>query len=760
MKRFLTFAFVCICFSSWLDAQTIQCHNRPEDNEVEIEFFLPQFQIIDTILPSVYENNTKFNWIRVEDGDFGIIDSVGMPCLPQLTFSVTIPESAYDIICSLDDSVTDYLNIQRQIIPYQEDFSAGDTNYQFVFAQNSAFYSSYSSFFEERLTVLSPFRIREKTGINISIFPFRYNPGNGELNILTYARISLKYSVDGGEQDYPISQVFDDYYSEVFKNYKSNGYTDEIKYLIVTPKRFENALTPFVEYKQNLGYTVDVESIAPEDMSAEVVKSVIQARYDIQELRPDYILLVGDSGDLPPAQGDYSGGDEDDPITDVSYVLLEGDDLEVDAFIGRWPVHGEFELHNIIRKTIYMEMNMKQLEKKALLVSGDDCSWFVPQFFWRRSFDVGNENVRVQSFIPNGFNCELRWQPYLQTVRNKMAWNPLVFVYSGHGSISSMGTLYCDDNEDSYIRDATINEFDNQTYPMVFSFACKTGNFAGAGNCIGESWIRSTKGGATYVGSSVNTLCSSDKVLEEGILGDTFTGSSDRSIASAIALGKKYYREYFFSWCEDRRKRFTKSYNLLGDPSFRIRGTSCPPEYLITGDYLIVGDVKEYHAANRIYVCNGVTIASGEEMYLSAGEEIVFEDGFESANGSELDAWIEGCNIVDLAMINASTSSDGIIEEKTNDINDILDVDSLPFQLYPNPTNGEFKIRFDANSTDDALFLMYNMTGKMVVEKTISIVRKGPQEVRMSMEKSLPAGIYHIVFKTDGKTFYKKIVKQ
>ena len=751
MKRFLTFAFVCICFSSWLDAQTIQCHNRPEDNEVEIEFFLPQFQIIDTILPSVYENNTKFNWIRVEDGDFGIIDSVGMPCLPQLTFAVTIPESAYDIICSLDDSVTDYLNIQRQIIPYQEDFSAGDTNYQFVFAQNSAFYSSYSSFFEERLTVSSPFRIREKTGINISIFPFRYNPGNGELNILTYAKISLKYSMDGGEQDYPISQVFDDYYSEVFKNYKSNGYTEEIKYLIVTPKRFENALTPFVEYKQNLGYTVDVESIAPEDMSAEVVKSVIQARYDIQELRPDYILLVGESEQLPPAHNNPT-------VTDLGYALLDGgNDLEVDAFIGRWPVSNDDELQNIINKTIYAEMNMQQMDKNALFVSGDDCSWWPKTFFMRRSFEVGHEHVIGCTFNPDGYSCELRYQPYLQTVRNWMTWNPLLFVYSGHGIEYYMGRLYCDDNEESKINSGFISSNHNTFPPMVFSFACNTGDFAYGNGFVSicESWIRNIKGSVTFFGSSRKTLNSSDRVIEEKVLGDAFSGGDKRCIGKTVALGMKRYREYSFT-CDDNAEKYTKAYNLLGDPSFLVKGLSCPLQYVINGDNIITTDRKEYHASERIVIGGGIAVGNGEELLLSAGNEIIFEDGFESASGSEMEAWIDGCNSSMVSMINVNDYSNNIYEGSTDDL---AGAATPSFKVYPNPAVDEITMEFDAASTGDAQFQMYDMMGRKIFEKTIPIVRDGHQTITFPLMSIVPKGTYYVVLKTVDNSYSSNLIK-
>lgn len=750
MKRIIIYVVFCIGLSSWVDAQTIRCINNYDDNEVEIEFNLPQFQILDSTLPEVYGNTTKYNWISVDDEEFGIIDSVGMPCLPKLTFSINLPENAYNIICSLDDSSTFTLDLQREIIPYQEDFSADDSTFLFLFSQNNSYYSSIIPFYNQRFSISTPFQIREKKGVGITIFPFKYTPGSDKLDIMSFAKLRVKYSIEGEVSDYPVSPVFDEYYSAVFKNYKSVGCSNEIRYLIVTASEFENDLAPFVEYKRNLGYTVSVEAISPTEMSSDAVKSLIQSYYNNVDLRPDFILLVGGSGKLPPFSSSPT-------VTDLGYALLDGgNDLEVDAFIGRWPVSEVDELQNIINKTIYAEMNMQQMDKNALFVSGDDCTWWPQTFFMRRSFAVGHEHVIGCTFNPDGYSCELRYQPYLQTVRNWMSWNPLIFVYSGHGDELSMGKMYCNDNEDSEIKSSFFDNIQNTFPPMVFSFACNTGDFAYGNNVVSISWIREEKGSVTFFGSSRRTLNSSDRVIEEKVLGDAFSGGDKRCIGKTVALGMRRYREYSFT-SDDNAKKYTKAYNLLGDPSFLVKGLSCPLQYVINGDNIITTDRKEYHASERIVIGGGVAVGNGEELLLSAGNEIIFEDGFESASGSEMEAWIDGCNSSMVSMINVNDYSNNIYEGGTGDL---AGAATPSFKVYPNPAVDEITMEFDAASTGDAQFQLYDMMGKKIFEKTIPIVRDGHQTITFPLMSLVPKGTYYVVLKTVDNSYSSNLIKK
>ena len=557
----------------------------------------------------------------------------------------------------------------------------------------------------------------------------------------------------------PASSVFEDYYLSFFKNYSPvTSNLEPPRYLIVTPECFYNDVQPFADYKESIGYEVDVIPIEPEDMSSDFVKSIIYTRYQSVKYRPDYVLLIGDSTLLPPAQGYASGTNENNPITDLPYVLLEGNDLEQDAFIGRWPIIYSDELHNIIRKTIYMEMNMQQLDKRALFVSGDHDYWLgLVVSFMRWTFETAQEYAIEETFEPEGYTCEMRYQPYLQTVRNWMAWNPLVFAYSGHGSFTSMGPLSCYDSEpSSYIVENTLDEFNNDIFPMVFSFACKTGNYAHPSyNNIGELWLRNLKGGVTFYGSSVSTLNTSDIVMEKKIFGEAFFDANKPSIGKVIALGKRRFRNHFLI-TNAQAERFSKSYNLMGDPSFLIRGLNCPPQYIINEDNIVRTNQKEYHAAERIEI-GDVLIDGTSELGLSAGDEIVFVDGFETSSGAEVEARIESCGSRDQEMLYDSSIVD---YNDTELLSSMAEPEPSSFSLYPNPANNEVTIQFNAGSISIAKVVIYNMQGTTVYEKEVPIASVGIQSVFIPLEDHIPTGNYIVSLFVDNQRFSKKLIIQ
>ena len=763
MKRHILLCFFAFCtgFLLKLDAQTISCKNFPIDGKVEVRFTNPHFQIQDTTLPVVYNTQQVFSWINVDDEEFGIVDSAGMPCLPQITFNINLPENAVDIALILVDSTEDYVHLNKQIVPYQNDFSAEDTHSFFSFTYNQTFYNSNTSFIHQSAIMSTPYKVRDKLGISITIFPYEYTPYSNELRVLNKLKLIVKYNLNGTVNGVPASSVFEDYYLSFFKNYSPvTSNLEPPRYLIVTPECFYNDVQPFADYKESIGYEVDVIPIEPEDMSSDFVKSIIYTRYQSVKYRPDYVLLIGDSTLLPPAQGYASGTNENNPITDLPYVLLEGNDLEQDAFIGRWPIINSDELHNVIRKTIYMEMNMQQLDKRALFVSGDDDSWFLKAAFMRWSFETGHEAAIDNTFEPEGYTCEMRYQPYLQTVRSWMAWNPLIFAYSGHGSFRSMGTLSFNDPEQSFITEYNISEFHNEVFPMVFSFACKTGNYAywssiGSSNNIGESWLRNQKGGVTFYGSSVSTLNTSDIVMEKKIFGEAFFDANKPSIGKVIALGKRRFRNHFLI-TNAQAKRFTKSYNLMGDPSFLIRGLNCPPQYIINEDNIVNTNQKEYHAAERIEI-GDVLIDGTSELRLSAGNEIVFVDGFETSNGAEVEAWIESCGSRAQEMFCASPVVD---YDDTESLAPMVEPAPSSFRLYPNPANNKVTMEFNANNIGIVKVVIYNMQGVVVFEKDVSVTSVGIQSVCIPLLDFIPTGNYIVSLHVDNQSFSKKLIIQ
>ncbi len=762
MKRHI-FLFLLILMPgihSTLDAQVISCENHFDEGEIIIHYKSPKYNIQDTILPDIFGNKEVYSQISLNNDEFGITDIVGMPCLPKISFDINLPPESYNITLHVIDSTAGKVSLKKKIVPFQEDFNPEDSTL-ISFSFNNSYYKSSKYFSSDRATVSAPYKIRDRQGVGVTIFPFMYSSKKNELKILKSADFVIKFKRKKSETSKPDSPVFEDYFANYFKNYEaSSSPKNGINYLIITTKDFEEELQPFVDYKTQNGYTVDIIANADVTLSPYNVKNAIQEKFNNAELRPDYLLLVGDAKLIPPAQGDTS--EEDNPITDLPYALLDGDDLEPDIFIGRWPVSKNDELHNIIRKTIYMEMNMQQLDKRALFISGDHKSdeWYLfgaDEVYMRECFEIGHEYAINNTFEPEGYSCEIRYQPYLQTVKNWMEWNPLLFAYSGHGWPTGMGPLYRDDPDTSYIFNRTIPLFNNTTFPMVFAFACKTGKFGKAKGCIGNIWVCSPKGAVSYLGSSVTSNSNHDIVIEQKLFGGNFFSDNTRSLGKIIALGMRRYRNFYMTG-EDKAKLYSKSYNLLGDPSFLVRGLACPSEYTINGENMILKNNKEYHASEKITIGHNSVVEPGCSLTLTAGKEIVFEDGFEAVNGAFVDAHIEGCTGVLYANTkgvnsNAYSNPDSFFQNSEPQ-------PSSSFRIYPNPAKDYITLEFDSQNARQAEIEIYNPQGVPVYHNSIQVPNEGIQTITLPLTSITTPGIYIVTLSLDNNTSSETLIIQ
>jgi hypothetical protein len=271
------------------------------------------------------------------------------------------------------------------------------------------------------------------------------------------------------------------------------------------------------------------------------------------------VLLVGNVTHIPAFEGDPSGKVKENPISDLGYSLLEGNDNFADIFLGRFPVSNENELKNIIDKTIYMETNMRHFDKRAMFVAGDEKKGVWNRAYMRNSFKKGLEKIVHNYFIPLGYDCRELYFPNYTEVINALNDNPLFFIYNGHGNFTSFaGKTF----ELGY-KDIAVAK--NTVYPIVFSLSCKTGNFGQT--CIGEYFIREKdKGAVAYFGSSVNTQTNSDPIIAKKIFEVMFKNEA-KSLSELINLGmKRYYHAIGVS--KKKKNIYLKAFNLLGDPSF------------------------------------------------------------------------------------------------------------------------------------------------------------------------------------------------
>jgi hypothetical protein len=334
------------------------------------------------------------------------------------------------------------------------------------------------------------------------------------------------------------------------------------RYLMITPPGFESTLTYFANYKRSIGFDVQIVNTNTTGKTPASIKKYIQKQYNNPSTRPLYVLLVGDVDSIPAYKGNSSGKIKNEPITDLGYALLEGNDYFADVFLGRFPVANEEQLKNIINKTIFMEVNMHRFAKKATFLAGDEKAW--NRAYMKNSFKKGHEYVIPRSFIPLGYDCQKLYQPNKVEALDALSDNPLFYIYVGHGTLTSLA------GKSFQIEQRDILSAKNTVFPMVFSFACKTGNFSQT--CIGEHFIiAKDKGAVAYFGSSVNSQTNTDEIIQKKIFGDAFK-QGERNLSAIINLGMKQFASSIGA-SKKKKNIYLKAYNLLGDPSFDIKGT-------------------------------------------------------------------------------------------------------------------------------------------------------------------------------------------
>ena len=750
MKKSILY-FICYIFLlTDINSQSVY-FSQTNNNSVNFDFYLPQYSVRDTTLPAGYGISNTFSYIQMNDEDFGVIDSIGLPLLPQLTIDVHMPIGATNFSISLSSCQYSYFNVTNPILPALKDINPDTMNY--IFNMDSVHYASNYPFMLIGATIMDEYVVFGEKGLSVSINPFEYTPTNGQIKVLTQGTISISYTMNTSLNminPHRSTIAVERYLSALFSNYSPQNVREINKenYLIITAPIFENAISAFADYKRNVGYNVKVVNTNVTGTSFSNIKNYIQNQYNNISTRPEYVLLVGGSSFIPASAGTI--GDNYDPITDLFYSTLEGNDYKADVFLGRFPVSTINELSAIVNKTLYMEMNLSGMTKKATFIAGAEYnnSWM------ERQFEKGHDYVVDKTFSPDGFTCDKLYQPSDIQVSQNLSNNPLFFIYSGHGNTTEWAGI------SFYLTNNLLVNANNTCYPFAFAFACLTGNYVNTGS-ICNSWINETnKGAVTYFGSSVTTLCHSDLVIEKKIFDSYF--STDVSISSIINHGMNKFRTHFWGlFNRDRVKRYLKSYNLLGDPSLIMSGVDCFYNYIFTQNVNVTsGNILNKQAEHLIRNDNTFFVNNGASVYLQAGDEILLTDGFYAAEGSDFEAVIAPCSGRAEQQSQVLDNTPPLYEynrmpQQDSSGTSISELNSLHgLKIHPNPVSGILNIELMDTESSVAQITVFDLLGRIMLKKE----NLSQPELDVS---ALSRGMYILqVCTSDGKSLTSKFVKE
>lgn len=324
--------------------------------------------------------------------------------------------------------------------------------------------------------------------------------------------------------------------------------------LVVAPDGWLAALDPLAAHRQARGWQVDRVGSGAAGTSADAIRAFIQARFNDPATRPDALLLVGDTPQIPC----FSGVSSDQPDTDLYYACMDGGSDWLPEFpVGRLSAGSLEELGAILDKVLAHDTAASApWMARATFLAGLD----------RHALTEGtHEAVIADRFDPLGYTSgRLYASRGAKSAHVSAALNDgrLLAVYSGHGDATGWS------DGPPFDADDVLALTNRDRYPIVFSFSCLTGRF-GRPVCFAETWQRAAgRGAAGMLASSVTSYWDEDDTLErllfEAVFQDGVTSWGEAVRRAKLKLLEDYGPTFTI-------RRYFEQYNYFGDPAAVLR---------------------------------------------------------------------------------------------------------------------------------------------------------------------------------------------
>ncbi|MCK4902226.1 MAG: PKD domain-containing protein [Thermoplasmatales archaeon] len=535
-----------------------------------------------TVNPGEFEFDTEdteeglFATVALSNFVYSLVE--GEAKLPAIRKMIEIPQESNPEITvtstSWDYTSLNELSLPGQIIPAQ--FSVekipGPTG---DFVLDDDYYSSNAFLPEVTAKIVETGQMRSRRFALVEISPIQYKPLTGELKLMTSCELTINLPDSDMTQTYEkIERYSTPSYEKIFENAFNNygfyeqglGGRNTEGFLAIVYDSFYDELQPLTNLKESKGYDVTVTKTSdiPGGPSKENIYNYIEDAYDNWNIPPAYVLLVGDTPQIPTFSGTTGPS-----AVDLYYVTVDGSDWIPDIHIGRFPGSTETHIETMVEKTVYYETggfpSIEWIKKAAFLASTDN--YYISE---------GTHNYVIDNYLdPNGYTCDkLYTSTYgatTQQVHDAINDGRSLVIFSGHGSPSGWG-----DGPPFYISDvqALMNE---EMYPFVCSHSCSTNTFDDS-ECFGETWLcEADKGGIAFWGASASTYWDEDDILEKGMF-QAWWEDGLEWIGGMTDMGLIYLYENYSGG--GSTKYYFEAYNVNGDPSVRIwsDNPTQPPE--------------------------------------------------------------------------------------------------------------------------------------------------------------------------------------
>ncbi|MBN1755056.1 T9SS type A sorting domain-containing protein [bacterium] len=415
------------------------------------------------------------------------------------------------------------------------------------------------------------------------------------------------------------SDYFNDKYNLIYEPH-STGYG--ARYIVIVHDAFYSQIQPLALWRHQKGFKTRVVTLSElGGNSFENIRNYIQNSYDYWDIKPEYVLLVGDSELL--AVGTH---DNYYPNTDNYYGMVDGDDYFADIFIGRIPANlSDDNAETIVNKVLQYELHP--------FLGGDD--WF----------------LKATCVVANDYDeSDISYMEASNYIRDLLLSNGFIRVdlYTTEGGYSRSHVRNAINDGRAFVNyrgvagSDWVDPFDNILYgsyinninclPVITSVTCLTNCFIDYDYYFCESWIN--YGSPSNLRGAVGTYgstCASWNTPERSSLNKGFYRTilvdSVYSFGGAMVGGKFDMVEEFGAHSENTVKEYY-DYNILGDPALSM-WTAVPGSIEAVFPAIIPFGYVEYGAT----VTSGGIPLEGALVCVAAEDTSVYDYGYTDAAG-------------------------------------------------------------------------------------------------------------------------------
>ena len=433
---------------------------------------------------------------------------IGTPELPASHQLLAVPFGATPTVSVINFTSTDY-NLSdygiNTLVPRQPSVRKDQRPEDLEFVYNAAAYQtrSLASVPEATIEVQGTMR-----GIRIGslvINPVSYNPVSNTLRVFNDIEVEINFEgADRTETERMLLNTYSPYFDIVYKqmfNYRQimdvyDDHPDLMAYpvhmIVITPENYISALQPWINWKIQKGFDVNVVTTAQAGGNYNAIQSYVQNLYNTgvsQGATPTFVILVGDTGQIPGK----TSGNATQKVTDLYYGSIDGDYFP-DMFYSRMSAENTNQVTAIVNKILQYEqytMPDPSYLNNVTLIAGWDSYW---------TNYVGKPTIQyaMQYYYntAHGFTNVYNWlgQPYTGCYASLSSGTGFV-NYTAHGSETSWS--------DPQLTKTQVNALTNtDKYFLAMGNCCLTGNFGYSQPCFGEAMLRGeNKAAYSYIGS-------------------------------------------------------------------------------------------------------------------------------------------------------------------------------------------------------------------------------------------------------------------